>query len=108
MEIDVYQNRAMRSANGGTRRENLLCRALGIAGEAGEVVDLVKKHVYHGHPEDRGQLAEELGDVLWYVAVLAASQGLSLRQVALLNLEKLEKRYPGGFTEADSRWRKEA
>ena len=102
MDIDVYQNRAIRTANGGKGNDALLCCSLGIAGEAGEVVDLVKKWVYHGHAQDVTKMREELGDVLWYVAVLAASQGLSLDEIARYNLSKLSMRYPGGFSETAS------
>ena len=76
----------------------LAINALGIAGEAGEVADLVKKHVGHGHPLDRNKLAKELGDVLWYVAALAHDIGLDLSTVAALNVVKLRRRYPDGFS----------
>lgn len=71
---------------------------LGVAGEAGEVADLIKKHVGHGHPLDVSKLKYELGDVLWYVAALADICGLTLDDVAAANIEKLRARYPDGFS----------
>jgi NTP pyrophosphatase (non-canonical NTP hydrolase) len=76
--------------------------ALGAAGEAGEVADLVKKQVGHGHPVDQDKVAKEIGDVLWYLANLAEEYGLRLGDIAHLNNEKLRQRYPNGFSTADS------
>jgi len=72
--------------------------ALGIAGEAGEVADHIKKHIGHGHPLDRQAVAKELGDVLWYVAAMADLLGTPLEQIAQMNLDKLRARYPEGFS----------
>lgn len=71
---------------------------LGIAGEAGEVADLLKKVIGHGHPIDVAKLVKELGDVLWYVAVLASVYGVLLSDVAAANRAKLMARYPDGFS----------
>lgn len=71
--------------------------ALGLAGEAGEVIELVKKQAFTGQPFDQNRMAEELGDVLWYLAALAWSVGIDLDDVAKRNVQKLEKRYPAGF-----------
>jgi NTP pyrophosphatase (non-canonical NTP hydrolase) len=79
------------------RREELAKDALGVAGEAGEVADLLKKHLFHGIDLDVSKLRSELGDVLWYVAALARHAGLSLEDVATSNLDKLQARYPDGF-----------
>lgn len=72
--------------------------AMGLAGEAGETADYLKKVLGHGHPLDLPRIEKELGDVLWYLAVLANSFGLSLNQVAKTNVEKLRTRYPEGFS----------
>lgn len=80
VDFDAYQLAALRTA--GDKAEDFACHAMGLAGEAGEVVDLLKKHLYHGHALDTGALAKELGDVLWYVAVLAHRSGLMLSAVA--------------------------
>lgn len=92
--LDGYQRLTRRTA-GDT---SLAVLALGIAGEAGEVADTVKKHVGHGHPLDFDHLAEELGDLLWYVAALADAVGASLSDIANFNVEKLRRRYPDGFS----------
>ena len=81
--------------------------ALGLAGEAGEVADHLKKVLYHGHPLDAGELVSELGDVLWYVAALCTLYDINLQDVALLNLEKLQMRYPNGFSREDSKARRD-
>lgn len=74
--------------------------AMGLAGEAGEFVELVKKHLFHGKPLDREKATKELGDVLWYVMYAANAIGVSLERVAIENDRKLRERYPNGFSEA--------
>lgn len=71
--------------------------ALGLAGEVGEVVDLIKKDRFQSQPFDRDKLRNELGDVLWYLTSLATSVGMTLQEVAEANAAKLRKRYPDGF-----------
>lgn len=73
--------------------------ALGLAGEVGELVDYLKKHLYHGYPLDRDKVKSESGDVLWYLSSLCSLAGLSLGEVAEANVKKLEERYPEGFVE---------
>jgi NTP pyrophosphatase (non-canonical NTP hydrolase) len=94
MMLDEYQKSTLRTA-GDDRLEIL---ALGLAGEAGELADLIKKHCGHGHPLDVEKLLKELGDVMWYVARIADSQSVSLSDVAYKNIEKLKARYPDGFS----------
>ena len=103
MNLNEYQKLAGRTAN--LKDEALTNFALGVAGEAGEVADLVKKHVFHGHPLDREEMIKELGDVLWYVSQLAAWMGIELNEVARKNIEKLMLRYPNGFSKEASRER---
>jgi NTP pyrophosphatase (non-canonical NTP hydrolase) len=79
---------------------SLLHGALGIAGEAGELLDAVKKHVMYGKDLDKANVMEEIGDILWYMSIALESVGSSFEEVMQLNHDKLEKRYPGGFTEA--------
>ena len=94
MKLNDYQTAALAfAATGGTP---LAVRALGLAGETGEVVDEIKKHIGHGHDLNVSKLRYELGDVLWYVAGLAQALGLTLEDVAAGNLEKLRARYPEG------------
>lgn len=75
-----------------------LVLALGLAGEAGEAIDYLKKVEGHGHPLQPDRLAGELGDVLWYLSSLASAYGLCLGDVAQGNIAKLKARYPDGFT----------
>ncbi|HET7131481.1 MAG TPA: nucleoside triphosphate pyrophosphohydrolase family protein [Gammaproteobacteria bacterium] len=97
----------IRSPSGITNAgERLLEAAIGATGEAGEVLERVKKAVFHHHDVDRDKLREELGDVLWYVAEAASVLGLSLDDVAQTNVAKLQARYPRGFSAAASRERK--
>ena len=79
---------------------SLLHGALGISGEAGELLDAVKKHVMYGKELDKTNVLEEIGDMLWYMSIALESVGSSFEEVMQLNHDKLEKRYPGGFTEA--------
>lgn len=81
---------------------DLLNGALGLSGEAGEVADMIKKHIFHGHALNTDELVKELGDVLWYVALIAETIGKSLDTIAEVNIEKLKNRYPEGFTETAS------
>ncbi len=83
----------------------LLWNAIGLAGEAGEVAEHIKKGVLHQHGVDATKLGKELGDVLWYVAGLCTKAGLDLSQVMAANIAKLQSRYPNGFTSADSQRR---
>ena len=103
MRLDEYQELALRTA--GHRegdKEKLTYTALGLMGESGEVAETIKKAFYHGHPLDREALSKELGDVLWYLSVMAEGLGISLEEIAVKNIEKLCQRYPEGFSEERS------
>lgn len=97
MLFDDYQRDAARTINSLGHPHDLINHTLGLAGESGEVVEMIKKHLYHGKELDQQRLAEELGDVLWYVAAVCSSAGLSLGDVAQDNITKLRDRYPEGF-----------
>ena len=98
MTLNDYQQQALRTAKD---RSDWFARlqegALGLAGEAGEVADYIKKGVYQGHVLKPDKLVEELGDVLWYVALVADAGGISLDDVARANIDKLWARFPQGF-----------
>ena len=101
MTLQDYQTEIKRFQN---NKSTLATIALGVAGEAGEVADLVKKIVDHGITEYKGKdaleaLADELGDVLWYVARLTNYLELNLGTLARNNITKLDQRYPSGFVE---------
>ena len=99
MDFDTYQALARRTTNPALDPPHrLLDAAAGMAEEAGEVLGAVRKHVLQQRPLDHAALAGELGDALWCLATIAASLGLSLGEVAHLNIEKLRQRYPDGFT----------
>lgn len=98
MNMNDYQSAAMRTANGMDNRYPMILNGvLGLNGESGECADIVKKHLFQGHGLDTQHLAEELGDVLWYIAVTARSIGYDLDEIAQMNVDKLLKRYPDGF-----------
>ena len=98
LTADEYQRQAMRSLNPAlSRREVLINGVMGLCGESGECIDLVKKHLHQGHELDREKLAKELGDVAWYLAETAFALDLSLEEVLRGNLDKMKKRYPQGF-----------
>jgi NTP pyrophosphatase (non-canonical NTP hydrolase) len=99
INFDEYQILADRTrAHDLSDREALSMTALGLSGESGECADYVKKHLYHGHPLDRDKVVKELGDVLWYVAIMAKEVGVELSEVAEKNIAKLQARYPEGFS----------
>ena len=103
MTLAEYQALAQRTSNAGKRSDKLENACLGLAGECGEVCDIVKKALFQGHALDRAGLIEEAGDVLWYLAELAAGLGVSLEDMAVQNVMKLRRRYPNGFDAGRSR-----
>ena len=105
MTANEYQNLAMRTAKPECRKLSNV--GLGLAGEAGEVADEIKKHLYHGHPLNKEKLVKELGDVCWYAALAATVLGVSLEDVMLMNIKKLKARYPEGFDPEKSLHRKD-
>jgi NTP pyrophosphatase (non-canonical NTP hydrolase) len=107
MTINEYQLSAMRTAGHMDPLNMLMNGVMGLAGESGECVDLVKKHVFHGHDMDREHLAKELGDVAWYLAVTSKAIGYDLETILQMNVDKLWRRYPEGFDSTRSQNRKE-
>lgn len=108
MTINEYQQDALRTLNSSlTHLEQLMDGLMGLNGEAGEAIDILKKHLFQGHSLDREHLAKELGDVAWYLAVTADAIGYELETVMQMNLDKLRARYPDGFDAKNSQERKE-
>lgn len=109
MTINDYQQAALRTANTEklSDREVLTNGVLGLSGESGECADIVKKHLFQGHELDAEKLAKELGDVAWYLAVASYAIGYSLETVLQMNVDKLRKRYPDGFSAERSIHREE-
>ena len=101
-----YQIKVRRTAKSDDPRDQrILNWALGLTGEAGEVANKIKKQTFHGHGENADEIADEVGDVLWYVAMLLDEYGYNLEQVMLQNIHKLEQRYPERFDPERSRFR---
>lgn len=98
MTPNDYQQAALRTAPGDLPPERLLLNGLmGLNGEAGEAIDILKKHLFQGHELDTEHMAKELGDVAWYLAVSANAIGYDLETIMQMNVDKLKARYPDGF-----------
>ena len=103
MQVNEYQTLAMTTLNPElSKREVLINSVMGLCGESGEAIDIVKKWLAQGHELDKDSLAKELGDICWYLAETATALDLSLEDIMEANIEKLRKRYPDGFDTARS------
>ncbi len=80
-----------------TQKEALSNYSMGLAGESGEVLEALKKFLYHGHPLVMKDIEKELGDVLWYLTAIAEELEIDMEYVAQRNVKKLQARYPDGF-----------
>ena len=108
MTINEYQQRAMASLNPTLQGKDVLINSvMGLCGESGEAIDIVKKWLAQGHPLDKEHLAKELGDVAWYLAEAATALDVPLETVFQGNLDKLRQRFPNGFDVGASVNRKE-
>ena len=108
MTINEYQQRAMASLNPELKgRDVLINSVMGLCGESGEAIDIVKKWLAQGHELDRAHLVRELGDVAWYLAEAATALDVPLEDVLQANLDKLQKRFPEGFDTSASVHRNE-
>lgn len=98
MTANEYQKLAMRTLNPELDKHDVLINGvMGLCGEAGEAIDIVKKHLAQGHALDREALIKELGDVAWYLAETAYALDVPLDEVLEHNISKLRARYPEGF-----------
>ena len=98
MTVNEYQRLAMTTLNPALdRKEVLINSVMGLCGESGEAIDIVKKWLAQGHELDKARLAKELGDVAWYLAEAATALDIPLEEILQGNLEKLKKRNPEGF-----------
>jgi len=107
-KLNDYQKAAYEFCSGKGKETPLLAGALGMCGEAGECAEIVKKALFQGHEVNKDKMIEELGDVMWYIALTATGLGVTLEEIATYNIEKLSRRYPTGhFRKTDSTERKE-
>lgn len=98
MTVNEYQKMALTTLNPALGKQDVLINGvMGLCGESGEAIDIVKKHLAQGHPLDREGLIKELGDVAWYLAETAYALDVSLEDVFQRNIDKLKARYPEGF-----------
>ena len=98
MTGNEYQKLAMTTLNPAlSKQETLINGVMGLCGESGEVIDLVKKHLHQGHPLDKEKLIKELGDIAWYLAEVAYVLDTDLDTVLEQNIAKIKARYPDGF-----------
>lgn len=79
------------------KNQEILHGVVGICTESGELLDALKKHMFYGNPLDRVNLKEELGDVMWYIAILLRELDLDLEEVLDVNIKKLRARYGDKF-----------
>ncbi len=108
MTINEYQALAMTTLNPALdQRDVLINGVMGLCGESGEAIDIVKKWLAQGHDLDREKLAKELGDIAWYLAETAYALDLNLESILQGNIDKLKKRYPQGFAAEKSVQREE-
>lgn len=98
MTVAEYQKLAMTTLNPALDKKDVLINGvMGLCGESGEAIDIVKKWLAQGHELDRDKLAKELGDIAWYLAETAYALDIPLEKILRGNVEKLKQRYPEGF-----------
>ena len=103
MTINEYQKLAMTTLNPALDKKDVLINGvMGLCGESGEAIDIVKKFLAQGHELDKEHLAKELGDIAWYLAETATAIEFNLEDIFQMNIDKLKKRYPQGFNVENS------
>ena len=103
MNVNEYQKLAMTTLNKDLSKKDVLINAvMGLCGESGEAIDLVKKHLHQGHELNKEKLIKELGDIAWYLAEAAHALDMDLNTIFENNILKLKKRFPDGFKVSDS------
>ena len=110
MLVNDYQKAALRTESkvyNSYASSRIVQGLMGLNGESGEAIDILKKHLFQGHPLDRAHLAKELGDVAWYLAVTADAIGYDLETIFQMNIDKLKERYPDKFDPELSKNRKD-
>ena len=98
MRVNEYQALAMKTLNPELSKKDVLINSvMGLCGESGEAIDIVKKWLAQGHELDKEHLVKELGDIAWYLAEAATALDIPLEDILQANIEKLKRRYPDGF-----------
>jgi NTP pyrophosphatase (non-canonical NTP hydrolase) len=98
-----YRLSVLRNWNTKLNTKDQLANAfMGLAGESGEALDLIKKHLFHDHDLDKNKIINELGDIAFYLEIASYLLGTTVEEIEQQNIEKLNKRYPNGFNKEDS------
>ncbi len=119
MQGNEYQKLAMRTNDGECIRRLLefiaenqaidgagvINASFGLSGETGELNDMLKKTIFHKHPLEKEKMKKELGDIMWYVAMMCESMHFDLDEIMQMNIDKLKARYPEGFDPEKSQHR---
>lgn len=99
MDIKTFQEASKRTFNTNLTYNEKLCNCVaGMFGEGGEVADIIKKHLFQGHSFDRNHIAEEIGDLMFYIVNLATVLNMDMEDILDSNVDKLKKRFPDGFS----------
>jgi len=99
MDIQTYQLVSARTLNLKLSVDSVISEMVfGMNGEIGEVTEIMKKHLFQGHELNKEHLKEEIGDVMWYLVNLCTIYNIQFTDILDINNEKLNKRYPYGFT----------
>ena len=105
---EIFQREARKSLRDDLPYEAMCSNmCMGLAGEIGEVIDIMKKHIYQGKELDITDVIEEVGDVLWYIANFCNVNNITMDECMESNIKKLRKRFPNGFTTKDANERKD-
>ena len=102
MDINTYLKESERTLIDKGLDKNLLHAAMGISTEAGELMDQFKRHIFYGKELDVVNIKEEMGDLMWYMAILMRELDLNFEEILQLNIDKLRARFPQKFTEEDA------
>lgn len=98
MRLREYQEQSKRTLNQSLdKKDQITNMIIGVMGESGEVADIIKKSLYQGHKLDRESIAEEIGDIMFYIVNLCNVLDLDLETLIANNYYKLLERYPNGF-----------
>ena len=97
VDFNLYQELAQRTSATTSRTDKIENGLMGLNGESGEAIDVLKKHRFQGHDLDLAKIKDEASDVLWYLAELCTGLGITMEELARYNIGKLYDRYPDGF-----------